>query len=43
MKVAALWVLMVALVVGAIAYEVMVWKECRQSNSFFYCLRVLSK
>lgn len=31
------------LVVGVISYEVMLWNECRESGSFWYCVRVLSK
>jgi hypothetical protein len=31
-----------ALVVAlAIWYEVSMWNECRETNSFFYCMRVL--
>lgn len=31
------------LVVGAIAYERMLWNECRQTNSWFYCVRILDR
>lgn len=31
-----------ALVVGGIAYEHMLWRECLQTNSWFFCLRVLA-
>lgn len=27
---------------GCVAMEVKLWNECRASNSWFYCLRVLS-
>lgn len=26
-----------------IYYEIEVWRECRATNSWFYCMRVLSK
>jgi hypothetical protein len=29
------------IIVAAIYLEVGVWTECRQTNSFFYCFRVL--
>ena len=33
----------VAVILLAIWYEMEVWSECRQTNSFMYCMRVLSK
>jgi len=24
-------------------YEISMWQECRQTNSFMYCMRVLNK
>jgi hypothetical protein len=30
-----------ALVGLAVWWEVATWQECRQTNSFFYCMRVL--
>ena len=37
-------VLVLALIVGSIWISVSVWNECRdQGNSFFYCLRLVSK
>jgi hypothetical protein len=35
--------LVLALIGGAIAWEVSIWNECRQTNSFFYCMRVLGR
>jgi hypothetical protein len=36
--------LLIALVLGGVLfYEVAVWSECRQTNSWWYCLRILSK
>jgi hypothetical protein len=35
--------LTVAVIVGIIAYERMLWNECRLTNSWFYCVRVLGK
>ncbi|TCK87345.1 hypothetical protein B0G74_7884 [Paraburkholderia sp. BL9I2N2] len=29
------------LVIGSIAYERMLWNECRADHSWFYCVRVL--
>jgi uncharacterized membrane protein YiaA len=26
---------------GVVVYEVSLWNECRATNSFFYCIRVL--
>lgn len=28
-------------IVGVLAYEIMLWGECREMNSWFYCVRVL--
>jgi hypothetical protein len=28
---------------GCVAYEAMVWSECLDKNSLFYCVRVLSR
>lgn len=28
---------------GGIAWEVSLWHECRATNSFWYCMRVLGK
>lgn len=43
---AALWmmVLMLAVVLGAIIswWLAQVWQECREFNSFLYCLKVIS-
>jgi hypothetical protein len=30
-------------IAAVVSYEVMVWRECLDTNSFFYCMRVLSK
>jgi hypothetical protein len=35
--------LVVAVLAGIIYLEVDVWQECRVTNSWFYCMRVLSK
>ncbi len=32
-----------AVLIGLIAYEHMIWNECRATNSWFYCFRVMSK
>lgn len=32
----------VALLILAAAYEYSMWSECRQTNSFLYCLRTLN-
>jgi hypothetical protein len=29
-------------IVAPIAYERMLWNECRATNSFFYCVRVIA-
>lgn len=31
------------LVMAGLYVELMLWDECRQTNSFFYCLRVLGQ
>lgn len=33
----------VALIGLGIYWEISVWQECRQTNSWFYCVRVLGK
>lgn len=43
LKIAGLAALMVGLVGLGIWYEVGVWNECRETNSWMYCMRVLSK
>lgn len=35
--------LCVTLFIGAIAWQVGVWRECRETNSVMYCLRIISK
>lgn len=35
--------LLIAVVVFVSSYEYALWKECRASHSWFYCVRVLSK
>lgn len=32
---------LVVIILFALYYEVSVWRECRQTNSWFYCMRVL--
>lgn len=32
-----------ALIAIGIYYEIAVWQECRTTNSWMYCMRVLSK
>jgi hypothetical protein len=40
----ALWVAAFASFIGLAVYmEIGVWTECRETNSFWYCMRVLSK
>lgn len=34
---------MVAVVSLGVAYEIAVWNECRETNSWFYCMRLLSR
>ncbi len=43
MKTAAIVFALVAIVLFAIGMEIAVWNECRDMNSFLYCLRVMSK
>lgn len=33
----------VALLALGALYEISLWNECRQTNPWFYCMRVLSK
>lgn len=33
----------VAMLGGVFLYERMLWDECRATNSWFYCVRVLGK
>lgn len=33
----------VAFIVAAVCWEIDLWNECRTTNSFFYCMRVLGK
>lgn len=35
--------LLLGLIVGAVAYEVVLWHECQRDHSWFYCLRVLTR
>lgn len=35
--------LVILILAASVAWEYSVWEECRQTNSFLYCLRVLSK
>lgn len=35
--------LIIAAIVSMIYLEIGVWQECRATNSWFYCMRVLSK
>lgn len=40
----AVWVIgTLAVVVGLTWLQIDVWNECRSTNSFWYCMRVLSK
>jgi hypothetical protein len=43
MKQALIVIGIVAFLGLAVWYEVEMWSECRQTNSFWYCMRVLSK
>jgi hypothetical protein len=36
-------VLIVVVVGSVVYYELAVWGECRQTNTWWYCLRILSK
>jgi len=33
----------VAVIALGIWYEIYMWKQCRLTNSWFYCMRILSK
>lgn len=35
--------LVVTVILSIIYLEIGVWQECRATNSWFYCMRVLSK
>lgn len=43
------WILLLVIVVVliwvsvSVYLEISVWKECRQTNSFWYCMRMMSK
>ncbi|QTZ83278.1 hypothetical protein phiGM223_12 [Pseudomonas phage phiGM22-3] len=46
MKQLSNWLVIVALcalVAGCVAWNVSLWNECRASNSWMYCMHVLSK
>lgn len=43
LKLFAIINLVAAVVAGLVYYEVSIWNECRQTNSFLYCVRVVSK
>lgn len=43
MKTILVYVGIFAIVLAAVWFEMQVWDECRQTNSFWYCMRVLSK
>lgn len=43
LKVVGILALPVAILVGCVLFEVSLWNECRQTNRFFYCLRVLGR
>jgi len=43
MKVVAIVVGVLMLAAVGIFLEVSVWNECRQTNSWFFCLRMMSK
>lgn len=32
-----------AFLFGVVSCQLSIWRECRATNSFFYCARVLSK
>lgn len=40
---AALAIVTVGAVCIGIYYEMAMWQECRETNSFWYCMRVLGK
>jgi hypothetical protein len=29
--------------IASVAFKVSIWNECRETNSFFYCIHVISK
>lgn len=43
MKVFAISALVAIVIGGCIYLEVGVWNECRQTNSWFYCMRILGR
>jgi len=43
MKTVLIYACLLAVIVTAMWLEMQVWDECRQTNSFWYCMRVLSK
>jgi hypothetical protein len=43
LKLGGIVIAVVAFFAIGIYYEMAVWQECRQTNSWFYCMRVLSK
>jgi hypothetical protein len=43
LKIAAVGTLVACAIVGGICLEISIWNECRQANSFFYCMRVLGR
>ena len=38
-----LGVIAVAFIFGAITVQALVWQECRQDHSWFYCLSLISR
>lgn len=39
-----MYLLLAFVILGGVIYlQANIWNECRQTNSFLYCLRVLSK
>jgi uncharacterized membrane protein YiaA len=43
LKLFAIFALVAVIVTGCTWYEISVWNECRQTNSFLYCMRVLGR
>lgn len=41
MKALAIFLLIIVIAVWGIYTEISLWSECRETNSFFYCARVL--
>lgn len=37
------WLIGLLIIGLAIWYEIAMWSECRETNSFWYCMRVLGK